>query len=614
MKFLNAVMPLLILLVCAGGVRGTEERPNILWISCEDISPHLGCYGDRHARTPNLDRLANGGTRFTHAFSCHGVCAPSRTGIITGMFPVALGANHMRSTVRLPEAVRLFPALLREAGYYCSNNSKTDYNLEWVRRQVWDDSSANAHWKNRRHSDQPFFAVFNLTMTHESKVWPKGWQTVVGELAESERHVPEEFQVPPIYPDTDAVRGDLARIADLITVMDRRVGEILQELSDAGLSDSTVVMFWSDHGDGLPRAKRWTYDTGTRVPLVLWVPEKYRSMTGALQPGSRDERMVSLLDLGPTVLSLAGVPVPESMHGRPLLGSQKHAGYTYIYGARDRLDERQDLVRSVRTRKYRYVRNLMPWYPALQHVAYGEQNETLKAMRQLLADGALSEQSQQWFRERKSEELYDLEVDPWEITNLVEQPESADVLNQLRAECDRWQREAQDVHLVPEAMLDDEARRYGGIRAAIFRGPEGSTRLARILVAAKSASAEIGRNGTSFVVMDADPVVCWWNLMGVIRRGDVLANLENLRKALKHDSPAIRVLGAIGLARAGKSDEAGHEIVKLLQHDSEFVRQAMMREIDEAGVEVTERWVPEVKNIEKDEYFQRLLEHARAEM
>jgi arylsulfatase A-like enzyme len=614
MRFLNSMLPVLLLLAGADAVSGFEDRPNILWISCEDISPHLGCYGDRNARTPNLDQLAREGTLFTHAFSCHGVCAPSRTGIITGIFPVALGANHMRSRVRLPEDVRLFPELLRNAGYYCTNNSKTDYNIEWVQRQVWDDSSNSAHWKNRSRSDQPFFSVFNLTMTHESKVWPKGWQTVVGELKTSERHAPAEFTVPPIYPDTEAVRGDLARIADLITVMDRRVGKILQELEDAGLADRTVVMFWSDHGDGLPRAKRWTYDSGTRVPLVIRVPEKYLSFSGSLTPGSRDERMVSLLDLGPTVLHLAGVTVPEHMHGRPVLGPQKHGGYTYIHGARDRLDERQDLVRSIRTRKYRYVRNLMPWYPALQHVAYGEQNETLKEMRGLLAAGTLSDQRQQWFRERRAEELYDLDADPWEIENLAEHPEMAEILTLHRAECDRWQRETLDVHLIPEVMLEEEARRTGGVRARIFRGPEGRERLARILEAAKSASAMPRHAGVRQSVADEDPVIYWWNLTGVIRRGDIFANIENFREASGHTSPAIRILGAIGLARAGKSDEVASEIAGLLQHDSEFVRQAIMREIDEAGVEVVRRWVPEVKNFEKDEYFQRLLEHARTEM
>lgn len=208
-------LPLMQLLACLAAIPFTAaalpaQPPNILWISCEDISPQLGCYGAPHADTPHLDQLAAEGTLFLHAFSCHGVCAPSRTGIITGLSPISLGANHMRSRVRLPTEVRLFPQLLREAGYYCTNNSKTDYNLEWNAKQVWDENSARAHWKNRPRPDQPFFAVFNLTMTHESKVWTAGWESVVKDLPQPRRHSPDLVTVPPIYPDRPAVRGDLA--------------------------------------------------------------------------------------------------------------------------------------------------------------------------------------------------------------------------------------------------------------------------------------------------------------------------------------------------------------------------------------------------------------------
>ena len=206
--------------------------------------------------------------------------------------------------------------------------------------------------------------------------------------------------MPPLYPDTPAVRADLARLADLITVMDLEVGRLLQELDEAGLADDTIVMFWSDHGDGLPRAKRWTYDSGSRVPLIVRVPEKLRQQVGAESPGSTDDRLVNLIDLGPTVLSLAGIPLPSHLHGRPFLGPARPADREFIYGARDRLDERFDMVRTVRTRTHRYVRNLMPWRPALQPVAYGEQNETLREMRRLLAQKTLAPQSAQWFDSR----------------------------------------------------------------------------------------------------------------------------------------------------------------------------------------------------------------------
>lgn len=592
---------------------GEDQRPNILWISCEDISPHLGCYGDRHVRTPNLDQLAREGILFTHAFSCHGVCAPSRTGIITGMSPITLGANHMRSKVRLPAHVRLFPSLLRDAGYYCTNNSKTDYNLEWKEQDVWDENSNKAHWKHRKRADQPFFAVFNLTMTHESKVWPTGWQSVVRDLPANARQNPMQMEVPPIYPDTAAVREDQARLRDLITVMDQRVGELLQELENAGESERTIVMFWSDHGDGLPRAKRWTYDSGTRVPLLMRIPERFRQQTGALQAGVKDERMVSLLDLGPTVLALAGVSRPDHMQGKSVLGESQHAGYRWIYGARDRLDERQDLVRSVRSRQYRYVRNLMPWYPALQHVSYGEQNETMKAMRQMQSDGTLPDSSKQWFGRRAAEELYDLAVDPWEQTNLAGREGMGAILDELRGECDRWQESVLDVHVIPEVLMDEEARVYGGVRGEIFAAPDGRVRWKRILEAAKAAAR--GHTDESVApVRDADRVVYWWNLLGRIHGGKLQESVEDFRAALGHSEAAIRLLGAIGLARAGQLDEAAPEIEKALNSSDALLRQAAMREVDEAGAEICRRFVPGVKNVGKDEYFQRLLEHAQTRL
>ncbi|MEY3176020.1 MAG: hypothetical protein RLZZ436_3934 [Planctomycetota bacterium] len=604
------ILPLIVrILSCFAGAVGLTAavvagQPNILWISCEDISPQLGCYGAPHADTPHLDQLAAEGTLFTHAFSCHGVCAPSRTGIITGLSPISLGANHMRSRVRLPDNVRLFPQLLREAGYYCTNNSKTDYNLEWDAKQVWNENSARAHWKNRPRPDQPFFAVFNLTMTHESKVWPSGWEGIVRDLPQTRRHAPELFPVPPIYPDSPKVRADQARLADLISVMDDAVGQLLAELTAAGLADNTIVMFWSDHGNGLPRAKRWTYDSGSRVPLIVRVPDAWRADSAALPPGSRDSRLVSLVDLGPTVLSLAGLPVPASMQGRPFLGPAPHAGHPYIYGARDRLDEREDLVRTVRNRRYRYVRNLMPWYPALQHVEYGERNETLKEIRRLETQGQLSADIRQWLQPRAPEELYDLDADPWEIRNLIADPQLAAVADELRTACSQWQREAGDVHLFPEPLLEEESLdrdRYGLLRSS--GGPE---RLERLLEAARG-TASLAVNSA-----EADPGVLCWQLMRAARLGTPADQVQEFLKASGNSSPSVRLFAAAGLARAGRTAEAAAVFRELLTINRPALRQGVMREIDEAGGAVYTELANELPAAAgDDEYFRRLLEHAQ---
>jgi len=581
------------------------QQPNILWISCEDISPQLGCFGDHQADTPHLDQLAAEGTVFERAFSCHGVCAPSRTGIITGLSPISLGANHMRSRVRLPVDVRLFPQLLREAGYYCTNNSKTDYNLEWNPKQVWDENSGRAHWKNRPRPDQPFFAVFNLTMTHESKVWPSGWEGVVRDLPEPRRHSPDKVTVPPIYPDRPAVRADLARLADLITVMDAEAGRLLAELSEAGLEQNTIVMFWSDHGNGLPRAKRWTYDSGSRVPLIVRVPAALQQRAAALPAGSRDARLVSLVDLGPTVLNLAGVPVPASMQGRPFLGPAAHQGHARIYGARDRLDERQDLVRTVRNQRYRYVRNLMPWYPALQHVEYGERNEILREIRRLEARGELEPAVRQWLLPRAAEELYDLETDPWETTNLIDDPRLVDTARALREACSDWQREVRDVHLLPEPLLEEESQDRD--RHSLLHGPAGPARLEKLLRAA------LGTHDGSIDLTETDPGVLCWQLLRTARLGNPPKHIEEFRKAVEHSSPSVRLFAAAGLARASLTQEAAAAFRQLLTINRPALRQGVMREIDEAGGAIFSELAQELRSAAgEDEYFRRLLEHAEA--
>jgi len=591
------------------------DQPNILWISVEDISPHLGCYGDKDASTPHLDKLASEGTRFTQAFTCHGVCAPSRTGIITGMFPISLGANHMRSKARLPEHMKLFPQYLREAGYYCTNNSKTDYNLIWDQKATWDETSGKAHWKNRPSAGTPFFSVFNLTMTHESKVWPTGWAEVVAALPESRRHRPEQMTIPPLYPDTPAVRADLARLADLITVMDLRVGEILRELDQAGLTDNTIVIFWSDHGDGLPRAKRWTYDSGTRVPMIVRSPEKFRRAIGLPQPNGTDDRLVNLIDLGPTVLSLANIEPPHDMQGIPFLGSFTGKPRDFIYGARDRIDERFDMVRSVRSRKYRYVRNLMPWRPALQHVAYGEQNEILREMRRLLNIGQLQPELAQWFDvPRPAEEFYDLDSDPWELTNLVNRSEHQPTVQALRDECDRWQIECRDAHLLPEIMLD-EGEQLAGSRWQILRGPDGELRTRRLLEAAKQTALLNSQTAASVAEsLDNDPGVRWWQVTLMSRSPQPENRIESLLQESKASHVALRIAAAAGLARAGKTDDAASLLKHAMADRSEFVRHAAMLEIDEAGRDVILLLRDLMSVDQSQEYVRRLAEHANKQL
>ncbi len=432
------------------------SRPNILWISLEDISPDLGCYGDSYAVSPNIDRLASEGLRFRLAFSHAGVCAPTRSGIITGMFPTTIGTHHMRCEGVPPTYVKCFTEYLRAAGYYCTNDSKTDYNFASP-RTAWDDNRRGAHWRNRPDPEQPFFAVINLITTHESRIRQseEDYQKMAGQLEPGEVHDPEKAVLPPYYPDTPVVRQDWARYHDCITFTDKRVGRILKDLEDDGLAENTIVFFWGDHGRGLPRAKRWVYDSGIQVPLIVRWP-------GHIEPGTTSDELVCFLDLAPTVLSLAGVPVPEKMQGQVILGPQKAPPREYIFAARDRMDETYDIIRAVRDKRFKYIRNYRPELPYAQHIAYMDLMPTMQEWRRLANEGKLHGAPAIFFQRKKPlEELYDTQADPHEVVNLADDPKYAEVLKRMRAVHEQWMRDTGDLGLIPEDEIWERVRPGG---------------------------------------------------------------------------------------------------------------------------------------------------------
>jgi len=443
------------------------SRPNILWVSCEDISPDLGCYGDSYAVSPNIDKLAAEGIRYDNAFSHAGVCAPTRSGIITGMYPTTIGTCPMRCKGVPPAYVKCFSEYLRATGYYCTNNSKTDYQFD-PPPSAWDQSSRKAHWHGRAEG-QPFFAVFNFTISHESKIRDrsKGMLKRLASLKPDERHDPAKAVLPPYYPDTPAVRRDWAQYYDIITLMDKQVGEILKQLEEEGLADNTIVWFWGDHGRGLPRAKRWIYDSGIRVQLVISVPEKLRKLAmpgnpDAVEAGTVNNDLVAFIDFAPTMLSLTGIKIPEYIQGRAFLGSQKARPREYIFAARDRMDEAYDLIRAVRDKRYKYIRNYMWYLTRGQDIEYMNQMPTMQEMRRLNAEGKLKGPQKQYFEETKPvEELYDTFNDPHEVKNLADNPKYKSVLKRMRRVHQEWMKETGDVGLIPEPEFD-EMKRPGG--------------------------------------------------------------------------------------------------------------------------------------------------------
>lgn len=450
-----------------------QTRPNILWLSTEDISPDLRCYGDEYAITPNIDRLAAQGMRYRNAFSTAPVCAPSRSAIITGMYPTTIGSMHMRSKAVPPAGIKAFTESLRAAGYYCTNNSKTDYNFEAPPSNrppetVWDETSTKAHWRNRPDKSQPFFAVFNFVVTHESqvRVSDEAYKKNTARLKPEEFHDPAKAKPPPYYPDTPLVRKDWARYYDNITAMDYMVADILKQLEEDGLADNTIVFFWGDHGRGLPRGKRWLYDSGLRVPLIVRWP-------GNIKPGTVNDDLVCLFDLGPTALSLAGVPIPAHMQAQAILGAQKKAPRDFAFAHRDRMDESYDMMRSVMGKRFHYIRNFHPDRPYAQYIDYMEEMPTMKEWRRLYKDhmnaldpkyGKALNNAQLLFMspQKPPEELYEVTADPHEINNLAHSPQHQATLKQMRAALDKWQKDTKDLGLIPELELR-ERMRPGGV-------------------------------------------------------------------------------------------------------------------------------------------------------
>lgn len=423
------------------------ERPNILWISLEDLSPRLGCYGDTLAESPAIDRLAEEGIRYTNVFTSAPVCAPCRSGIITGMNQTSIGTHHMRVTHSAdglptpyeavpPHYVKTFTEYLRAAGYYCTNNSKTDYQFDSP-LTAWDENGREATYRNRADKSRPFFSVFNLTTTHESQNWKKPVYTD-----------PEKVTVPPYYPDTRIVRENIASLYDNIRTVDRQVERILAELEESGEAANTIVFFWTDHGDGLPRAKRWLYDSGLRVPLIVRYPD-------GRYAGSTDDRLISSVDFGPAVLSLAGVEVPAHMQGQAFVGRfASGTGREFVFSARDRFDESYDMVRSIRTSQYRYIRNYYPQLPYIIWVPYRNRMPVMQELIRLDLKDSLDPVQELWMAaNRPVEELYDCISDPHNVVNLASEPKYSEVLSGMRNTLDDYMARIGDMGAIPEDQM-----------------------------------------------------------------------------------------------------------------------------------------------------------------
>ena len=556
MKIWPLLGAVLALSICSSSYAVDIPRPNILWLTSEDHGPHMGCYGDPYATTPNVDALAAKGLRYTHCWSNAPVCAPARTTLISGLYPPSTGGEHMRSMVEFPQGKKMYPQFLREAGYYCTNNAKEDYNVAKP-GEVWDVSSKGGHWKNRPEG-KPFFAVFNSEKSHESKIRSKPHTLI---------HDPAKARVPAYHPDTPEVRHDWAQYYDGVSAADADAGALLKELADAGLTEDTIVFYYADHGSGMPRNKRWPYNSGLQVPLVVYIPEKFKDLRPPeYQAGGASERLVSFVDFAPTVLSLAGVQPPEWMQGHAFLGKFVAPVQPYLYGFRGRMDERYDCVRSVTDGRFVYVRNFRPDKIYGQHINYMWETPTTRVWEQMWKDGKLNAEQSAFWKTKPAEELFDLTTDRDEVKSLAAVPEQKAVLEKFRTALRVHEERIRDVGLLPEGEFH---RRSAGSTPYDFGHDDAKYPFARVYATADLASSLKPEAAPALLasLSDADSGVRYWSALGLLMRGaDAVKSAHaELTKALDDTSPDVRIVAAEALGRFGSEADVARVLPLLAQ-------------------------------------------------
>lgn len=561
------------------------DKPNILWIVSEDNSAFLGAYGDKFATTPKLDKFAGEGVRYTNAFATAPVCAPSRSTLITGMYPTSLGTGHMRSNYPVPSFVKFFPRYLREAGYYTSNNAKKDYNTI-DQPEAWDESSQKATYKNRK-SGQPFFSVFNIQISHESNLHKS--------IPSSElKHDPEKVPIPPYHPATPEMKHDWAQYYDRIQAMDDQAGQILEELDASGLAENTIVFYYSDHGGVLGRSKRFMYESGLHVPLIIRFPAKYAHLAPG-KAGSSVDRIVTFVDFAPTVLSLAGIKPPAYYQGSAFLGEAIGVPRDYAYAFRGRMDERFDMVRSVRDKQYRYIRNYMPHKIYGQYLNYLWKAPSMGSWEKAWKEGKLNEAQSAFWKPKPPEELYDVEADPHNIRNLAEEASYKDILERMREANRKWMRTERDVGFIPEPMMLEIAKE----QSLFDYARSGKYPLEQIMETAGLASSKDPSVFTKLKsrLRDTNPVVRYWAAMGCVILGkDALPAKPELVTLLDDPEISVRIAAAEALYQMSEKEKALGALKNALRSDNLMARVLALNVLENMGDDASSA-LPEIRQL-----------------
>ncbi len=540
-----------------------NKPPNIVWICVEDMSAHMSCYGETTIQTPNIDRLAKEGAKFTQAIVTCPVCSPSRSAMITGMYQTAIGAHNHRSSrhehkIYLPDHIKLIPEYFQRAGYYTSNGrmlsvnpdkktqvGKTDYNFVFDSK-VYDGTD----WRGREPR-QPFFAQFQL----------RGGKNRKAKVPNAVD--PAEVKLPPYYPDHPVLREDWANYLNSVIQTDIEVGIILDELEKEGELDNTIIFFWTDHGISHIRDKQFLYEGGVHVPLIVRGP--------GIEPGTVINNLVEHIDIPYTSMKLADITVPEHLQGRSLF-DQKQPTRDFSFSARDRCDETVERIRCVRTERYKYIKNYFPHRPHTQPNRYKNRKQIMKTMRQLYAEGKLTpEQARPFLPTRPIEELYDLQNDPYELNNLADSPEHQETLEQMRSRLVSWMDETKDLGQIPEPEIVELSKHYD------------------------SAYEILQDKKNQRLVKDLRKIEGLGNQSG--------ADCKPLNQALNDNRSTIRYVAAMELFKLGEEAEAAKEpLLEALDDESSSVRVAAARAISQMGMtgKAVEVLVKELKTADNE--------------
>lgn len=552
--------------------------PNIIWLVAEDISPALGCYGDTLAITPNIDAIAKNGVLFQKAYATAPICAPARSCLMTGLYATSMGTQHLRSEIPFSNALRTLPEHLAKAGYFTSNRNKTDYNFDPNGR--WEHWSGSlAPWRQRK-ADQPFFSFINVGPSHEGSVNNEArYKEIAAQLGGTGLTDPDEVTVPPYYPDTEASREVWAHYYNVLRALDANVGQVMDSLEQDGLLENTIIFFFGDHGFGMPRYKRWLYQTGLRVPLLVQVPAAYQHLNIA-EAGSQTDRLVSFVDFAPTVLSLIGLEPVAEMEGYPFLGKDLLAERQFVFAARDRADDMYEMSRAVVGQDYIYIRHYMPHLPPIQSgFIYGDQKPAFRALRKAKLAGLNNDEQDKLWLPKPREELYDLRTDPQELNNIVDHEDLQETKAELRAELEAWMKDTKDLGLLPEAEYMIRSKN---------NSPYDYARSSAYEVEAIHAAAElVGSNdriGIKTALQHQDAGVRYWGVMAVRNLPSPDPESRSwLEPLLSDESPSVQIMVAETLCAESPHAEAVEVLGKWVEDDRPWLALQAARSIQLVG-------------------------------